>query len=428
MRGRTLAGAGGLAAALAVALVLVNGGPAALGPILDVDLDRLGPAPAAAQPERYMVQDAFPGVTFDTPVCVAAPRDGSDRVFVVERPGRIRVGKKFRGGSPVAPPTTFLDISNLMTRPPLDEGQGGLLTLAFPPDYARSGEFYVFYGTGSGTDADPFRSVVAAYRANASLPDVANPASARVVLTVPRAVKIHFGGGLAFDADGMLLVGIGDSGLKDDPERVAQDTRRLDAKILRIDPRPTGGRPYGIPRDNPWADGRGGVRPEIFAYGVRNPYRISVDRTTRTVWLGDLGQKKREEVSVVPRGGNLGWPLMEADLVNVPGSDPTQYVRPVYAYGRELGSSVIGGLVYRGQRCPGLVGKYLFADNSAVWPSNDTKAGRAWALPVADGRSTGAPEAVAEVEDVVSVDEDAQGEVYFSMLGTGRVTTLVPAP
>src|SRR5687767_7472772 len=312
-----------LGGAAALALVVGNGAP------------RGGPSPARAA-DRFAIQDAFPGVLFDTPIAVAAPRDGSDRVFVVERAGRIRVGRKFRGGAPVPAPTTFLDISRLMTRPPIEEGHGGLVNLAFPPDYAQSGEFYVFYGTGSGTDADPYRTVVAAYRANPSQPDVANPASARVVLSIRKPGKIHYGGGLAFGADGMLLIGVGDAGLHNDPERLAQDTRVLEAKILRIDPRPSAdGRPYSIPRDNPWADGRGGVRPEIFAYGVRNPYRLSVDRTTGTVWMGDLGQKKREEIDVVPRGGNLGWPMMEANLVNVEGANPSQYVRPVFEYDRQ---------------------------------------------------------------------------------------------
>lgn len=385
---------------------------------------------ATAAPERYAVQDAWPGVTFATPVAVAAPRDGTDRLFVVERGGRIKVGRKFRGGGAVPAPTLFLDISRLqMPADKLEEGHGGLVNLAFPTDFATSKEFYVFYGTGTGQPSDPYRAVVAGYKVSATNPDVADPASGRILLQIPKKNPIHFGGGLAIGADGMLYIGVGDSGEKNDPARLGQDTRVLEAKILRIDPRAAaGGRPYGIPKDNPWADGRGGVRPEIFAYGVRNPYRVSVDRETGFVWFGDLGQKQREEVSVAKRGGNLGWPMMEADVPLDPSAKPGDYVAPVFAYGRELGRCVIGGVVYRGQRCAALRGKYVFGDNAAEWQSDENKTGRAWALPVTGDRTTGAPEIVADVEDIVSIDEDAQGELYFSMLATGRVTTLVPAP
>lgn len=384
---------------------------------------------ASAAGERYTVTDAWPGVTFETPVAVAAPRDGSDRVFVVERAGRIKVGKKFRGAGAVPAPTVFLDISRLqMPADKLEQGHGGLVNLAFANDFATSKEFYVMYGTGTGEGADSYRTVIAAYKVGAN-PDVADPASGRILLQIPKKNPIHFGGGLCMGADGTLYIGVGDSGMHNDPERLGQDTRVLEAKILRIDPKAgPAGQPYGIPRDNPWADGRGGVRPEIFAYGVRNPYRLSVDRETGLVWFGDLGQKQREEISVAKRGGNMGWPMMEADVPLAPGAKPSDYIAPVFAYGRELGRCVIGGLVYRGQRCSALRGKYLFGDNSAEWKGDDSKTGRVWALPVAGDRTTGAPEAVADVEDIVSIDEDAQGEVYFSMLATGRVTTLVPAP
>jgi|GEM_PF-7088895 len=384
---------------------------------------------AAAAPDRYTVQDAWPGVTFAVPVAVAAPRDGTDRVFVVERAGKIMVGRKFRGAGAVPAPTVFLDISSLqMPADQLDQGHGGLVNLAFAADFATSKEFYVFYGTGTGQPNDAYRSIVASYKVSAANPDVADPASVRILLQIPKKNPIHFGGGMAMAADGTLYIGIGDSGMHNDPEKLGQDTRTLEAKILRIDPRQgPAGQPYGIPRDNPWADGRGGVKAEIFAYGVRNPYRLSVD-AGGLCWFGDLGQKQREEVSVAKRGGNMGWPMMEADVPLAPGAKPTDYVAPVFAYGRDLGRCVIGGLVYRGQRCAALRGKYLFGDNATEWTTDENKTGRVWALPVAGDRTTGAPEVVADVEDIVSIDEDAQGEVYFSMLATGRVTTLVPAP
>lgn len=384
--------------------------------------------PTAEAAGGFTIQDAWPGVTFQTPVDVAAPADGSDRLFVVERAGRILVGKKFRGGAAVPPPSVFLDIRSLqMQGEALDQGHGGLVAVAFPPNFAQTQTFAVFYGTGAGTDTDPYRAVVASYRTSAGNPNVADPASGRVLLEVRKRAPIHFGGGLTFDKKGMLCIGIGDSGTKNDPDKLGQDTRVLEAKILRIDIGATSpGLPYGIPQDNPWATGAGGVRPEIWAYGVRNPYRMSCDRETGDLWIGDPGQQRREDVSMVPRAGNLGWPLMEADQPLVAG-DASSCVPPVFAYGREMGRCVIGGVVYRGQRCPDLVGKYLFGDNMAPQASDADKSGRLWAIPVKGGRSTGAPEAVVDVEDVVSIDQDADGEVYFSQLSTGRVTTLVPA-
>lgn len=393
--------------------------------------------PAAhAAPERYAVQDAWPGVTFDTPVAVAAPKDGSDRIFVVERAGVIKVGKKFRAGTPVAAPTVFLDIRHLQLKgEAYDTGQGGLLNMAFPPDFATSKEFFVFYAAGTGQANDPYRAVVAGYKVGAN-PNVADPASARIVLQVPKAGVLHFGGGLACGPDGTLYVGIGDSAEKDDPRQMGQDTRILEAKILRIDPRPgpQPGQAYGIPRDNPWPGGQGGVRPEIFAYGVRQPHRISVDAETGLVWYGDLGQKRKEEISVARRGGNMGWPVFEADLPLVPmraGAKASDFVAPTFAYGRDgavSGNCVIGGRVYRGQRCVALRGKYVFGDNGSVWKSDDSKGGMVFALPVTGDAASGPAEPIAECEDIVSVDEDAQGELYFSMFATGRVTTLVPAP
>jgi glucose/arabinose dehydrogenase len=417
----------GVAAALAVGL--------AFGVRVDLPL---GVAPAYAADGRYIAQDAWPGVAFQIPIAVTAPRDGSDRLFVVERAGRILVGKKFRAGQPVAPPSVFLDITRLqMQGEALENGHGGLVNLAFPPNFAQSGQFIVYYGTGAGTAPDPYRTVIASYRVSAQNPNVADPASGRILLSINKKNPIHFGGGLCFGPDGMLYIGVGDSGEKDDPSRLGQDTRTLEAKILRININGTGGKPYDVPADNPWADGRGGVKSEIFAYGVRNPWRMSFDRGTGRLWTCDLGQKRKEEIDVVPRAGNLGWPMFEADQPLVPGGRASDYVMPVFSYGRDekldgtaavVGKCTIGGAVYRGQRCPTLVGHLVFGDNSSVQMSNHEKTGRIWAMPVAEDRTTGNPFPVADVEDIVSVDEDAQGELYFSCLATGKVMTLVPAP
>ena len=194
----------------------------------------------------------------------------------------------------------------------------------------------------------------------------------------------------------------------------------LEGKILRLDVRaPTPGRPYSIPADNPWPSAQG-VRPEIFAYGLRNPWRMSVDRETGLLWVGDVGQKKREEIDVVPRAGNMGWGMMEGNLKVDANAEPTKYIAPIYEYGREVGNCVIGGVVYRGDRCASLKGSYVFGD------SNDD--GKLFALPLVGNRAAGAAEILANIKGVVSIDDDAQGELYFSSPDDEKIYTLVPKP
>ncbi len=264
---------------------------------------------------------------------------------------------------------------------------------------------------------------MASYRVSASNPDVADPNSGEILLTLQKPHPIHFGGGLCFGPDGMLYVGFGDKAAPDDPERVAQNVGLLDGKILRLDvSKPAPGRPYSIPGDNPWPAVQG-VRPEIFAYGVRHPWRMSFDRESPapgTLWLGDPGQKRREEIDVVPRGGNMGWGLMEGNEKRDPSATPSKYVAPVFDYGREMGNCVIGGVVYRGQRCPLLRGNYVFGDS--------TEEGKVFALPLAGNAAAGMPQALANVAGIASIDEDAQGEIYVVSIDDEKIYTLVPKP
>lgn len=374
-----------------------------------------GPAPAAAAPAACATAEAWPGVTFKEPMGAVSARDGSDRVFVVERGGRVQLCKKWRGGTPPAAPRVFLDVSNLLSAG-YDKGHGGLVSLALHPAFGQNGRFFLLYGTGTGNPGDPFRVVIAGYKTMAGNPDQADPSSGQIILTQEKRNRSHAGGGLCFGPDGMLYIGFGDTAAADDPERVSQDMRTLEGKILRIDvTNAPAGRPYAIPTDNPW--GRtANVRPEIWAYGVRNPFRMAFD-AKGLLWMGDPGQKQREEIDVVPRAGNLGWPLMEADIPLVPGTDPSKMVAPVFAYGRELGRASIGGQVYRGQRVPSLVDHYVFADHMA---------GKLIALPVRNGRTTGGPVMLADVAGVSSIDEDAQGELYITSLDDEKVYMLVP--
>lgn len=376
-----------------------------------------GPAPALAAPAACAMAEAWPGVTFSEPMAAVVARDGTDRVFVVERGGRIQLCKKWRGGTPPVAPRPFLDVSKLLS-PGYDKGHGGLVSMALHPAFAQNRRFFLFYGTGAGTPGDPFRVVIAGYTAMAGNPDQGDPASAQIILTQEKRNRSHAGGGLCFGPDGMLYVGFGDNAAPDDPERVSQDMRSLEGKILCLDvTNAPAGRPYAIPTTNPWPK-TPGVRPEIWAYGLRNPYRMGFD-AKGLLWMGDPGQKQREEIDVVPRAGNLGWPLMEADTPLVPGTDPSKMVAPVFAYGRELGRASIGGAVYRGQRIPTLVDHYVFADHMA---------GKLIALPVRNGRTTGGPVMLGDVAGVSSIDEDAQGELYVTSLDDEKVYMLVPGP
>ena len=359
------------------------------------------------------LQEAWPNVKFDKPICVAHPKDGSDRLFVAQRGGKIAVIAKWRGGAqPVPQPRTFLDMTSLID-PDVVEIQGGLLSIAFDPNYRQTRRFFVFYGGGS---LKAPQAVLASYRASAANPDLAVPSSAQILLSVPKAGPQHFGGGLAFGPDGHLYVGLGEAGKKDDPEGIAQDVRRLEGKILRLDV--NSAQPYGIPADNPWARAGQGVRPEIWAYGARNPWRLSFDREGGTLWMGDPGQRQREEIDIVRRGDNLGWAVMEGSVPLKPGADPSKYVNPVFDYGREIGNCCVGGMVYRGQRCPSLRGQYVFADYMKGWV-------RALSL---NGTAVTGQRELAQAEWICSVDEDAQGELYLSSLDNDQVFTLVPAP
>lgn len=393
-----------------VASLLLGPGPSGAPP--------LGPRSAEAAGDATVVQEAWPGVVFDSPVCVAAPDDGTDRVFVAQRSGKVMLLKKWRGAGPVAPAKTFLDISALQNTAAIEEGQGGLLTIAFHPDYKANGRFFVFYGAGS-----PHKTVVAGYRASANDPDKADPASGKVILSVDKPSLSHYGGGLAFGPDGKLYAAIGapenmvEADKPKPTDYYAQDMSRLDGKIVRLDV--DGAPPYAVPDDNPWAASGKGVRGEIWAYGCRNPWRISFDKEKGTMWLGDPGQRRREEVDVVPRAGNMGWAFREGSLPLMTGAAPADVVAPVFDYGRETGNCVIGGVVYHGQRCTAWRGNYVFGEFGK---------GKILALPTDGSKVTGAVKEIGVVASVCSVDADAQGELYFCALDSGKVFTLAPAP
>jgi glucose/arabinose dehydrogenase len=277
----------------------------------------------------------------------AAPGD-RERLYVVEQGGRIRV---VRNGQLQAAP--FVDLSGRVA----SGGERGLLGLAFHPQFATNRRFFVNYTNPEGD------THIAELRATS--PDTADPGSERVLLTVAQPFANHNGGGLAFEGSGRLLIAVGDGGSGGDPLGNGQRVDTLLGKILRIDV--DGGTPYAVPADNPFR-ATAGALPEIWAYGLRNPFRIAVDRATGDLYIGDVGQNRVEEVDVSlasGRGGeNFGWNVTEGSQCYSPasGCNRSGLTLPVYEYSHAEGCSVTGGVVYRGCRMPDLAGTYFFGD------------------------------------------------------------------
>ncbi|MEA2272023.1 MAG: hypothetical protein QOI98_731, partial [Solirubrobacteraceae bacterium] len=344
---------------------------------------------------------------FSSPLYVTAPRGDRRRVFVVEQGGRIRV---LRGGHVLARP--FLDLSALTSA----GGERGLLSMAFAPDYARSGRFYVDY-----TDLNGDTRVVEYRRRTA---DRADPGSARLVLFVRQPEANHNGGLLVFGPDRLLYVGLGDGGGANDQHGSrgnAQSLGTLLGKILRINPRPTGGRPYGIPRSNPFV-GRAGARGEIYSYGLRNPWRFSFDRRTGDLVIADVGQDAIEEVDFVRkgrgRGANFGWRPFEGRRRNFPGESAPGAIAPVLQLTHSAGNcSITGGYVVRDRRVPSLVGRYVYGDLCV---------GRIRSARLTTGSAQGDRAlTVGKVANLSSFGEDALGRVYATSLD-GPVYRLAP--
>lgn len=288
------------------------------------------------------------------PVDIQNAMDGSGRLFIVEQSGTIRI---LRDGVVLAEP--FLDIRARVT----SGGERGLLGLAFPPDFARKQHFYVNYTEGRG--APDLRTVVARYRVNRENADRADPASEERVLVVNQPFDNHNAGQLAFSPrDGFLYLGLGDGGGANDPLNAGQDSNTLLGKMLRIDVE-AGTLPYRVPPDNPFV-GRIGYRSEIWAMGLRNPWRYSFDAATGDLWIGDVGQNRREEINfqaAASAGGeNYGWRIMEASLCVAANCNQQGLVAPVFEYPRDQGISVTGGVVYRGSVHPHWAGTYFLAD------------------------------------------------------------------
>jgi glucose/arabinose dehydrogenase len=311
---------------------------------------------------------------FVQPVHVTHAGDGSGRVFVVEQGGTIRIILD----NGVVLPTPFLDLASLNPPRLVAGGERGLLSVAFPPGFAGKQHFYVYY-----TRAVDNAILVARYRVSAGDPNVADPASEGEILVVPHPeFGNHNGGQLAFGPDGYLYIGTGDGGGGGDRDNNAQNPLSRLGKLLRIDVE-SDAIPYGV-SGNPFV-GNANFLPEIWALGLRNPWRFSFDRGTGDLYIGDVGQGDFEEIDVQPAasagGQNYGWNLMEGDRCYPPGTvgcDRTGLALPVFVYDHSLGCSVTGGHVYRGSAFPSLQGVYLFGDlcSGRIWGIR--KNGAAW--------------------------------------------------
>ena len=350
--------------------------------------------------------------TFSAPVFVTGPPGDPSRLFVVERAGRIQLLREGRR-------STFLDISSSVRT----DGERGMLSMAFSPDYASSGRFYVF-----DTAAHDGALQVEEFRRDAADPDRADPATRRLVISQPHErFSNHNGGQLQFGPDGLLYVGMGDGGGGGDPLRAGQDLGTLLGKIVRIDPRQSGAAPYTVPADNPFVS-RAGARPEVWALGLRNPWRFSFDHETGDLVVGDVGQSAWEEIDFAPRslgggrGANYGWSLCEGSHAFPATSPPTPCsaqgaTNPVFEVPHPQACSVTGGYVVRDPGLPSLRGRYLYGDFCRS---------ELHSLELSTPTASGDRGEGLSVPRLASFGEDACGHVYAASLD-GSVFRLVEA-
>jgi glucose/arabinose dehydrogenase len=368
---------------------------------------------------------------FDRPIGITHAGDSSDRVFIVEQRGRIRI---IENG--LVNPTPFLDIQERVNCC----REEGLLGLAFPPEYTQKGYFYVYYTRLDGNNQ------VSRFHISADM-NIADPGSEEEILFLHHPTySNHNGGQLAFGPDGYLYIGTGDGGGSGDPDHNAQNVESLLGKILRIDVEPAGSTPiigdfsnyfpllmvgnnlpdrgYTIPHDNPFL-GNAQAHPEIWALGLRNPWRFSFDTVTNDLYIADVGQNAREEVNFQPAsstgGENYGWDILEGSLCYSPSSGcvpPPDYSAPVAEYGHDLGCSITGGGIYRGSEYPSLQGIYLYGDFCS---------GQIWGL-VNDGSGWQSQQLLDSSLQISSFGSDEEGNLHVADLNAGQIYRIVVNP
>lgn len=330
--------------------------------------------------------------------------DGSGRLFIIEQAGTIRTLQNGTVGQ-----TPFLDIRDRVSA----GGERGLLGLAFHPKFEENGRLFVNYTSPTGG----LHTVISEFKAGGG---VADPGSERILLTIPQPFSNHNGGNIVFGPDGFLYIGMGDGGSGNDPQNNAQNLGTLLGKMLRIDvDQKAGGKEYAIPPDNPFVNAPGAA-PEIWAYGLRNPWRFSFDRQTGLLYAGDVGQNAREEIHVIRKGGNNGWNPMEGTIctpgVNNGNCDKSLYDLPILDYPRSEGTTIVGGYVYRGSAISNLPGAYLYGDFGS---------GRLWMLRYGANAVSDQRLLLETGKNISSFGEDEQGELYITVYD-GEIFKIVP--
>jgi glucose/arabinose dehydrogenase len=396
---------------------LLQGGGSPSPPAVPSSTSTLFPPVIGASAPQTPLTTQLIANGLSNPVAILAPKGDYSRLFVLEQnSGRIRIVKQG-----VLLPTPFLDLGASV----LAGGEQGLLGMAFHPNYAQNGRFFVDYTTKPSGD-----TVIMAFKASATNPDLANPASGVKLLQVSQPFANHKGGALAFGPDGYLYIGFGDGGSANDPYNNAQSLSSLLGKILRINV--DAGLPYSIPPTNPFV-GVPGAKPEIWAYGLRNPWKFVFDRAVGDLYIADVGQDQWEEIDFQPSystgGENYGWRCFEGKHgTGLSGcSGNPQLEQPIYEYNHAAGCAVIGGGVYRGFAIPDLRGTYFFADwcKAKIW-SFDYQAGilgnltdRTLELTPNDG--------ISSISTVSSFGEDGAGEMYIADYNGGEIFKIIPA-
>ncbi len=355
---------------------------------------------------QYNFEKAFPNLSFTNPLDLQNANDGTNRIFVVEQAGKIKV---FPNLKDVTSTKVFLDITDQVT----SGGETGLLGLAFHPDFKNNGYLYVNY-----TAPNPLRTIISRFKVSPNNPDSVDKNSQLILMSYIQPYSNHNGGCIAFGADGYLYISAGDGGSGGDPDNNAQNLTNPLGKILRIDvDTPQAPLNYGIPVDNPIVDSTNvNIRKEIYAWGLRNPWRFSFDPVTNWLWAGDVGQSDWEEVDIIEKGKNYGWRCYEGThTYNTTGCNGI-YESPIWEYSHTLGISITGGYVYRGNNVPELTGKYIFGDFGSK---------RVWALDYDGTNPASVTQITTAAGSITSFGVDEQKELYLVSFD-GNIYRFIP--
>ncbi len=378
-----------------------------IGLVVSLMATSIGILPLAAEtvdetplPVRY--EQTFTNLRPRRPVVITHAGDGSNRLFVATQQGVIHV---FPNRSDVAATSTFLDIESQVVYSDR-QNEEGLLGLAFHPHYADNGEFFVYYTT---TQA-PRTSVISRFRVSKDDPNRADPESEEEIMRIDQPYWNHNGGTIVFGPDGYLYIGLGDGGAFNDPHMNGQNVQTLLGSILRIDvDHKDEGLNYSIPKDNPFYGEERFARQEVYAYGLRNVWRIAFDRENGQLWAADVGQDTWEEINLIRKGGNYGWDLREGRHKFGPAGAEARVdlVEPIWEYHHDVGKSITGGTVYRGTQVPSLVGYYVYGDYVS---------GKMWRMKYDPGQQTVVANRpiVGENVPMITFGEDESGELLFS--------------